>query len=297
MEFIVSIAGVDLKVDTGPLQLPADALKHGICRRFFSDVAGTGGGLDLRLTGAPAPAVTGYKKIFDSQDSWSIYADQDDLFIVDQYPPYSRPVWTAGLRLNSGRVTIYCDDAVIDPHSRTLALNPIAYPLDQILLMNYLAVHGGGIIHAAGWASKNGRGWVFPGKSGAGKSTLAGLLSGLRGGEVLSDDRIALRDIGDTFHMYGTPWPGEGGFAVNRAARLEGLMFLTKGTENRMVGIAPSAAIFRLLPVLSIPWYDEKKVLSMMDFCENLLKQVPAYEFFFRPDPSAANFLEGVLVG
>ena len=249
--------------------------------------------LDVRLTADPAPVVTGYKKVFDSQDSWSIHADGQDLFIIDQYPPYVRPVWTARFCVNSGRVTLYCDEAIIDPASLTLAFNPIAYPLDQILLMHYLADHEGGILHAAGWAL-NDQGWVFAGKSGAGKTTLARLIDEGAGGDILSDDRMVLRRTGQTYTMFGTPWPGEGQFAVNRGVSLERLIFLARGQGNRMTEMKPSAAVTRLLPVLSVPWYDEKKVGAMMDFCENLLRRVPAYEFSFLPDLSAAAFLKEV---
>ena len=291
---IYSIAGVAMKVDTGPLKLPSDSWAHWVCRRFCLNGSGVGGReLDVRLTADPAPVVTGYKKVFDSQDSWSIHSDGQDLYIIDQYPPYARPIWTARLCVDSGRVTLYCDEAIIDPVSLTLAFNPIAYPLDQILLMHYLADHEGGILHAAGWAM-NDRGWVFAGKSGAGKSTLARLIDEGAGGDILSDDRIVIRGTGQTHSMFGTPWPGEGQFAVNRGVNVERLIFLTRGNGNRITEIRPSAAVSRLLPVLSVPWYDEKKVDSMMGFCENLLCRVPAYEFSFVPDLSAVDFLKGV---
>jgi hypothetical protein len=294
---IYSIAGVAMKVDTGPLKLPSDSWAHWVCRRFCLNGSGVGGReLDVRLTADPAPVVTGYKRVFDSQDSWSIYSDGQDLFIIDQYPPYARPVWTARLCMNSGRVTLYCDEAIIDPVSQTLAFNPIAYPLDQILLMHYLADHEGGILHAAGWAL-NDRGWVFAGKSGAGKSTLARRIDEGAGGDILSDDRIVIRGTGKTYTMFGTPWPGEGRFAVNRGVNLERLIFLTRGNGNRITEITPSAAVSRLLPVLSVPWYDEQKVDSMMGFCENLLRWIPAYEFSFLPDLSAVNFLKEVALG
>ena len=295
VELIFSIAGVGLKIDSGHLTLPAEPWKHEIRRRFV--VAGKEHAdddreqIDVFLTADPAPGVTAYQRIFDSRDSWSIYSHHDETYVTDQYPPFSAPVWTARCRLNHNRVDIFCSSEIIDPQTLTLAFNPVAYPLDQILLMNYLALHDGVIMHAAGWAL-NGSGWVFPGKSGDGKTTLTRCLSGLRKGQILSDDRIVIRRTGQTFRMYGTPWPGEGGYAVNRGVKLNRLVFLSKGSVNKMMALEPAAVVSRLMPVLSIPWYDKEKVVALTAFCDLLIKRVPAYELTFRADSSVMDFLK-----
>ena len=295
MELILSIAGVCLKIDSGRLALPAEPWKHEIRRQFvFQDRERSGGAreqIDIFLSADPAPGVTAYQRIFDGRDSWSIYAHHDETYVTDQYPPFSAPVWTARCRLSRNRVDIFCSSEIIDPQTLTLAFNPVAYPLDQILLMNYLARHDGVIIHAAGWAL-NGSGWVFPGKSGAGKTTLARCLSSRKRGQLLSDDRIVIRRTGQTFRMYGTPWPGEGGYAVNRGVELNRLVFLSKGPVNKMMALEPAATVSRLMPVLSVPWYDKEKVAALMAFCDLLIKRVPAYELTFRADSSVVDFIE-----
>lgn len=290
---MLSIAEVALTIDAGQLSLPADFWQHRSSRSFVLNDKDrpdqSHGQIHIFLSDAAPPDITGYEKIFDSQDSWAVFSHHDELYIIDQYPPFSEPVWTARLCLEDDRVDIYCSSRIIEPRTRTLTVNPVAYPLDQILLMNYLAGRQGVIIHAAGWAI-NGSGWTFPGKSGAGKTTLSRFLSGLNTGEMLSDDRIVITKSGRTFQMYGTPWPGEGGFAVNRGASLERLVFLAKGKENRLVPLPVSEVISRLLPVLSIPWYDKQKAGVLIDFCDQLIKQVPAYELTFRSDATVADF-------
>ena len=295
MKRIFSIAGVALRIDTGQLKLPEEAWKHEIYRQFVADVpdrpCSRRESIDIVLTASPAPDVKAYKRIFDSQDSWSIYAHKNELYITDQYPPFSEPVWTVLFSPEHNRATVYCNNKIINPQTRSLAFNPVSYPLDQILLMNFLALHEGVIIHAAGWAP-NDSGCVFAGRSGDGKTTLAGRLSGLNAGEVLSDDRMVIRKAGRTFFMYGTPWPGEGGFAVNRGVELKHLVFLSKGPVNKMTALDPAEAVSRLLPVLSIPWYDKEKVAALMAFCDLLIKQVPAYELTLRADSSVMDFLK-----
>jgi hypothetical protein len=42
---------------------------------------------------------------------------------------------------------------------------------------------------------------------------------------------------------------------------------------------------------MSIPWYDSEKTGSMMDFCDYLLTNIPAYGFHFTPDQNAVRYL------
>ena len=89
---------------------------------------------------------------------------------------------------------------------------------------------------------------IFPGKSGAGKSAITRLLNGGTNFELLSDDRIIVREMNDHFEVFGTPWPGEAGISVNRSAALEGILFLAHGSENRINALNPKESLKRLLP-------------------------------------------------
>ena len=46
------------------------------------------------------------------------------------------------------------------------------------------------------------------------------------------------------------------------------------------------------MPVTSIPWFDEKIVLSLLSFCEDVVSHVPAYELSFKPDIGVVNLFE-----
>lgn len=169
--------------------------------------------------------------------------------------------------------------------------NPIRYPLDQILLMNHLAYRGGVIVHSAGLVL-DGVGLVFAGFSGAGKSTLTHVLKAqLPGALLLSDDRIIVRRKDGTFRMYGTPWPGEAGIAVNGSADLRALFFLTKASQNLINPLRSSEAARRLFPVISCPWYDPERLSGVLDSCEKLVSKVPCFELQFRPEPEVAEML------
>jgi hypothetical protein len=177
---------------------------------------------------------------------------------------------------------------------RGVDANPLAYPADQVLLMYLLARRCGAIFHAAGFGWR-GCGFVFLGRSGAGKTTLSRLLLGRPGWEPLSDDRVIVRRIGEGHLLFGTPWPGEAGLAENGWFPLNGLCFLRQGSVNRLAALQPRAALERILPLSSIPWFDREALGPVLDFLGSLAAAVPAWDLEFRDDASVAELLEDCL--
>jgi hypothetical protein len=114
-------------------------------------------------------------------------------------------------------------------------------------------------------------------------------LAGLDDYEFLSDDRIIVRKMDKTFKAFGTPWPGEAGIAVNKNVALSGIFFISQASFNKIEEIKPQRAMERLLPVVSIPWYDKEVLVKILDFCEDLISNVPVYELYFKPDIEVAD--------
>ena len=229
--------------------------------------------------------------LFKANEAWSFYESHSFKWMVLFHPNVDQPVWTARFNLEFTEVNVYCGSHMIDRSEKQIVIrNPVKYPLDQILMMHFLALNAGMLIHAAGWRI-NDAGWMFAGKSGAGKSTISNLIVEHTGTEFLSDDRIIVRKIKDEFLMYGTPWPGDAGYAVNDSVPLKGIFFLSKGQENSIRKLGPSDAVSRLMPVSSIPWYDREKVELLMDFCDVLIGAIPMYELTFVPDKAAFDML------
>ncbi len=103
---------------------------------------------------------------------------------------------------------------------------------------------------------------------------------------------LIVRKIDDKFECLWTPWPGEAGIAVNNSMPLSGIFFINHGFQNRIKDIKPKQAIARLLPVTSIPWYDRDIMPKILDFCEDLVLNVPAYELDFKPNVEVVDVLE-----
>lgn len=251
---------------------------------------------DIRVWVRPNahPGNEGLAMLFDGR-SWTMYRDGCEYLLAlgaggSAAPPLvGRTVarWNAGVT----EASVYCGGDLLDrQNGRVKVLNPVHYPLDQIMLMHHLASREGLLTHAAG-ADIDGRGLIFPGRSGAGKSTLSCLLAGQDSIRRLSDDRMIVRKLEGGYRAYGTPWPGDAGIAVNASMPLTGICFIAHGTENRIRDLSPREAVERLLPVASIPWYDTDLLPAVLDTCDDLVASVPAYELTFAPTTEIAAFL------
>lgn len=250
--------------------------------------------IPVRLELHGIPDTGNMTKIFDTDQSWSMYKDHHD-YVIALNPPVlgKQAVWLARFNKTFSEIVVYCSDVLRrETDAGARVVNPVLYPLDQLLLVHILAQNQGALIHAAGIALR-GNGYIFPGPSGAGKSTLSKLLSGLKNMELLSDDRMAVRKIDGRFNSYGTPWSGDLGVAASKSAPLSGIFFTRQGLTHRIKKIGRKQAFEKLLPVTSIPWYDRSLVTEMLTFIEELVTRVPAYELCFRKDIDVGKTFEG----
>jgi len=253
--------------------------------------------INVHLEWGIMPNIEALPKIFDSGHSWVMYQDGEVYWITRKPPIDEIPLWMVRFDRDITEATVYCGKKLISERDgKRVVSNPVRYPLDQLLLMYILAQNKGALVHAAGM-NINGKGLIFPGKSGAGKSTLARQFSYQKdpGKVVFSDDRMVVRKVEGTFKAYGTPWPGEGGIALNKSMPLSGILFLhhaAHGTRNRIKKIKPQEALEKLLPVTSIPWYDREVMPKVLQFCDDLVSNVPCFDLHFTPGIEVVKFLE-----
>jgi len=289
----MEIAGVNFAVRC-QYPLSGDRLP-GTYRQFIKGTISPGKDINVnvRIETGNMPDTRQMTKIFDTGQSWSMFRQNDDYLLSLNFPTVNgQAIWLATFNVLCDDISIYCSDLLMNKETGlTTYFTPLSYPLDQLLLMYMLAGKSGALLHAAG-VSMNNRGYIFPGRSGAGKSTLSRLFLGRDTAEMLSDDRIIIRKIDGKFKAFGTPWAGEAGIAVNKSVNLSGIFFITQANSNRIEEIKPQNALERLLPVVSIPWYDKEVMIKILDFCEDLISDVPAYELFFKPDNEVADFLD-----
>ena len=236
-------------------------------------------------------------KLFDNAGDWRVYQALDYIYVYLRRSFFTDFFCVARCNPSFTAIDLIFNDQVnLDENIERQVgpIYPIPYPLDQVLLTNYMARHNNGLlVHSAG-IGFNGNGYIFPGKSGRGKSTLMSLFSERDQFELLGDDRIVVRKMADEFRMYGTPWPSDAGVANNLSAPLTALYFIHQASENKIEEVSPKVAVNRLLPVSFIPWYDREAVINLLDFCDDLTSTVPAFDLYFKPTTEVADFFQSV---
>lgn len=234
------------------------------------------------------------KKLFDTGQAWTMFTLGKEYFIVlNPDAGQEGPVWITRFSPSASGATIYCGSALITKNGGgpPEVSNPFRYPVDQLLLIYILSENSGALIHAS-CIGINGAGYMLPGRSGAGKSTLSRLFAAEQKALLLSDDRAAVRKIGNSFRVFGTPWAGDAGIAENADLPLQGIFFIRHGGNNAIRELSARETIERLMAVTSIPWFDKDAMLKVLTCCEDLVSKVPAYELHFRPDREVVTFLE-----
>jgi len=166
---------------------------------------------------------------------------------------------------------------------------PLAFPLDVLWIMNLLSLGRGVMIHACG-VDTDGRGMVFAGPSGAGKSTLAKLWNKYGNATVLSDERVILRRVGGRFVVYGTPW-GSVVDASSEGVSLSKVFFIQHANHTFVKRMKEKEAVIDLLTQSFSALYDPAGMQYTLDFCTDLIKEVPCYELGFVPDESVLDFV------
>jgi hypothetical protein len=172
-----------------------------------------------------------------------------------------------------------------------MVIDPLQYPLAEVLMVCLLARGRGLMMHACG-IDDGGRGFLFAGNSTHGKTTLARLWRDQA--TVLNDDRIVLRQREGRFWMYGTPWHGDYSGVSAQGVPLEKVFFLrhAKGNQARQVGklTAASMLLARSVP----PLWDADGMGFTLDFLAQLAEAVPCYELGFAPDERAVEYVRCV---
>jgi hypothetical protein len=228
-------------------------------------------------------------KLFDSGALWQLH-QVDGAFLFsfssEVFGPIPYKVALLKKDFSTGEVLLHRPYFHADE-----SLNPLGYPLDELILTNFLGLRRGVEVHACGVTDSRGRGHLFVGQSTAGKTTIARLWEDEPDTSVLSDDRIILRRMENKIWMYGTPWHGEAMLASPSRAPLAAVYFLEKGKRNELISQKASDSVSRLFTCSFPPFYNRDAVDFTLSFFENVVKNVPCSELRFTPDKSVTEFI------
>jgi hypothetical protein len=222
--------------------------------------------------------------IFDSGGTWALFDDGGRFRIDCKAPSFGDAPYKVAFfdrDYSAGRVLMRAD--VFEGPAE-----PLQYPIDELLVGNLLARGRGVELHCCGIIGPDGLGRIFVGQSGAGKTTTARLWLGHRNDiEIVSDDRVILRESGGQWRMYGTPWHGDAELASPSSAPLAAIYLLQQAPATRVVDVGRAAAAARLFGCTFPLFYDASALAFTVDCIGRITGDVPVRVLEFTPDPSA----------
>ncbi len=185
---------------------------------------------------------------------------------------------------------------VFSPDAGRKSISPLEYPLDELVISGHLNINGIGMLLHSAMVSLDGRGYLFSGTSGSGKSTISELWQAEKEAEVLTDERVIIREKDAALWAFGTPWHGTAGVHRNKGAVIDRIFLLRHSDRNELKRLSPIEAANRLM-VRCFPTFWHKEGMQFaLDFCARIASGIPCYEFGFVPDESAVNFIMASLV-
>jgi hypothetical protein len=242
----------------------------------------------IRLNAAAIPysLVQDTELVFASGDMWSVRRGQSSTVLALMTPNSSSAIERLMVfDLDFHRGEFFMQRARVRRHS----LDPLEYPLGQVLMVALLSRGRGLMFHAMG-IEHRGHGYLFAGNSGQGKSTMANLWRGK--GRILNDDRVIVRFVGGQFWLYSTPWHGTLPDVSVARAPLTKIFVLSWGQENHARPLTQAEAISFLLQRAFPPLWSREGMVFTMDFFARLVTAVPCYELAFVPQESVVDFIQ-----
>jgi hypothetical protein len=226
--------------------------------------------------------------LFDSGSVWRVYETKCGLQFDFNVPFFGEQPYKRLL------VDTHFRRATLQMNERSFAAvpgipQPLEYPLDELLIMHRLTQEQAIELHGAGIVGPDGATNLFVGHSEAGKSTTARLWTSLHEVEILSDDRIIVREHDEEIYMYGTPWHGEAHFALPKRAPLQRIFVLEHGHGNVITRLTRSQMVAELFARSFVPFHRHEYVDHALSFLERVADTVPCYRYSFEPDERAVN--------
>ncbi len=287
-QFCLEVADISVKIRSADPTLQFET--HGVVKNFLATQDQPDGQASASWSDLGQMSLG--ETIFDSGALWQLHRRNGSYLYAFTSSVFGSVPYKVALfdsSFTSGEVYLHRPYFESKP-----ALYPLEYPLDELWMVNLLGQGRGAEIHGCGVVDADGNGHLFVGQSGAGKSTMARLWEPQKGIQILSDDRIVLRQTDQKLWMYGTPWHGEAGFSSKARAPLTRIYFLRHAKENKLLPQRPAQAVGQLFTCSFPPFYNPEALDFTLGFFEEVVQAVPCFELRFLQDERVIDLLTGL---
>lgn len=146
------------------------------------------------------------------------------------------------------------------------------------------------ILHAACVDTPAG-GLLFSGPSGIGKSTQAELWRRYADARLINGDRPILHKSQKEWKAYGSPYAGSSNCFLNESCRIKAIVMLRQAPECSLRRMGRAEAFHSVFSGITVSTWDASCVMRACELAEELILDLPVYEFFCTPDRRAVEML------
>lgn len=248
---------------------------------------------DIRFqvdTTSPFPYLDSCRKIFTSNPEglWTILEDKDKnsyLIALQNAVRETKPYRITRADRKFTAFIIYSR-----PSPENLRF-PLEYPLADLAVSGHININRIGIILHSACISLGGKGYLFSGVSGSGKSTISQIWQREGDAEVLTDERVIIREFQGDLWAFGTPWHGTAEIHKNMGAPIDKIFFIKHGKGNKVTQIPKTDAANRLMVRCFPTFWSKEGMQFAVDFCSRVAEEKECYELEFVPDSSVTEYV------
>lgn len=151
----------------------------------------------------------------------------------------------------------------------------------------YIPIHSASIIY-------NEKAYLFSASSGVGKSTHTNLWHDIYGVDILNGDVCLCKPFlkEKRAYAYSLPWCGTSGIYSNKKALLDGVVFLARGRENKVLCIERKETGLGLFINNFSIFLDERIVDHVVSTINDLVKCIKGYKLWCLPNKEAVELIK-----
>lgn len=146
------------------------------------------------------------------------------------------------------------------------------------------------LLHAACVDTPLG-GLLFSGSSGVGKSTQAELWQQYAGARLINGDRPVLQKTAEGWRAWGSPYAGSSHCFLNESCPVRAVILLCQASQCSLRRLGGGEAFRGVFAGITANSWDRDSVLLACQLAEELIEDVPVYQFSCTPDRAAVELL------